>query len=245
MHPRIAVTCAALTAILMTACSSEEDRPTPAEATSSAAPSAAPSAVVPAEPMPSPTCSWPSRGEVSATGSGFVAELNVMSGRPNPAWRLTTAEGVELRRLLRSNRAELDLDGPDELGGYGVSADGAALAFLEQLALPSRFWVQGEGEIATFLGTTLPCSPTASDRSSAQQPECEVVMFEGLTYRLTPSPEGTGPGVGRLLGEGRTGRCTEGSSSAVTVYSVNEESPEQAVTISYGDVVLLYTRPPD
>lgn len=245
MQARVAVSIVALVLVLVTACSKEDDQPAPVEAKSSAAPSPAAPAVVPAEPMPSPTCSWPPRGEVPATGSGFVAELNIMSGLPNPAWRLTSAEGVALRRLLRTSRAELDLDGPDELGGYGVSADGAALAFLEQLELPPRFWVRGEGEIATFLGTTLPCSPLASDPPSAQQPECEVVMFEGLTYRLTPSPEGTGPGVGRLLGEGRTGRCTAGGSSAVTVYSANEESPEQAVTISYGDVVLLYTRSAD
>lgn len=157
MHARVAIAVVALM-FLLTACSREDDEPSPSVARSSAAPSATASAVLPSEPRTSPTCSWPLGDKVSTTGSGFVAELNIMSGRPNPAWRLTTAEGIELRRLLRSNRREIDRDGPDDLGGYGVTADGAALALLERLDLPARFWVDGEGEIATFLGQTLPCT---------------------------------------------------------------------------------------
>lgn len=186
---------------------------------------------MPTEPAPSPTCEWQHGDEVSAFGSGFVAELNIMSGNPNPAWRLTKADGALLRRLVEAGREELDIDGPDELGGYGVSAEGPAADFLARLDLPSRFWVVGEGEIAQFLGGTHPC---------ARQTDCEVVEFKGRTYRLSPQPEGTGPGVGRMLGEGRTGRCPHGSGGPTTVYSVNEMDPDDAITISEGGVVAVY-----
>lgn len=80
-----------------------------------------------------------------------------MSGNPNPAWRLTAAEGADLRRLLRSGRETSDADGPDELGGFGVTADGGAAAFLGRLGLPTRFWVESDDEISSFLHGTLPC----------------------------------------------------------------------------------------
>jgi hypothetical protein len=107
-------------------------------------------------------------------------------------------------------------------------------------------------------GQTDPTEPTPSNvtdvptTAGAQQGErravhnpCLRVQFKGQTYFLTHRPMGAGPGVGRVLGEGRTSRCEGGAvQERVTVYSVNEQSPDEAITISppKGDV-WLYTRP--
>lgn len=93
---------------------------------------------------------------VSDAESGFVVELNIMSGNPNPAWRLTTAEGAELRRLLRSGREGINVDAPDELGGIGVTAEGRAAAFVRRIGLPTQFWAE-RGSVLSFLVGTLPC----------------------------------------------------------------------------------------
>ncbi|WP_182376601.1 hypothetical protein [Nocardioides sp. WS12] len=149
----------ALLVVLLSACGGEDVAPTVPKPigvadVSSATPSPT-TITTPTPPEPSASCTWPD--EVSANGSGFVVELNIMSGNPNPAWRLTKAEGTKLRLLVAGHREVLDLDGPDELGGYGVTADGAAVEFLDRRGLPERFWVQGDNEIAEFLGETLPC----------------------------------------------------------------------------------------
>jgi hypothetical protein len=148
----------ALLLAVVTACSLSENEP------EQALPTVGPSAVVTTETVPPAseptlTCGALPFGEVSETGSGFVVELNIMSGNPNPAWRLSNAEGVELRRLLQTTRDGIDVDGPDELGGFGVVADRRTIGFLRRLGLPSRFWVQGDGKIAKFLGGTPPCNP--------------------------------------------------------------------------------------
>lgn len=80
-----------------------------------------------------------------------------MSGMPNPAWRLSKAEGLELQRLLGTTRRGIDKDGPDDLGGFGVTADRAAVDVLQRLGLPERFWVQGRNKLTEFLGSTSPC----------------------------------------------------------------------------------------
>lgn len=149
----------ALFAVLLTACAGEDapsstPKPTGVADESSVTPSATPSAT-PTAPEPSPTCEFPR--EVSANGSGFVVEWSIMSGNPNPAWRLTKAEGAKLRLLLAGHRELLDLDGPAEQGAFGVTTDGAATEFLDRRDIPSRFWVRGENEITEFLGETLPC----------------------------------------------------------------------------------------
>jgi hypothetical protein len=112
-------------------------------------------------PTPAPTCG-PMSAKVSKVGSGFIVELNIMSGRPNPAWRLSKSEGLVLQRLLRVTQRGIDRDGPDELGGFGVRADRGAVDILRRLDLPERFWVQGDYKIAEFLGRTLPCSAITS-----------------------------------------------------------------------------------
>jgi hypothetical protein len=110
-------------------------------------------------PKASPSCSFPS-SKPSRSGSGFVVELNVMSGNPNPAWRLSTAEGAQLRRLLAKSRKGVDADAPDELGGFAVIADRRADDFLRGHDLPSRFWVQRSGPVADFLNQSIPCDPS-------------------------------------------------------------------------------------
>lgn len=108
------------------------------------------------DPSATPTCDFPRT--VSPVGSDFVVELNIFSGNPHPAWRLSEAQGIELERLLRTTRRGIDRDGPDEMGGFGVTADrGASISFLRDLDIPDRFWVQGDNEIARFLSGTLPC----------------------------------------------------------------------------------------
>lgn len=141
----------------MTACSSEDDP-------EQALPSAEPPAVVTTETLsptatPTLTCGPLSSGKVSESGSDFIVEFNIMSGNPNPAWRLTKAEGVELRKLLKATRDGIEVAGPDELGGFGVAADKRSVGFLRRLELPSRFWIQGDGRIAKFLRRTTPCNP--------------------------------------------------------------------------------------
>ncbi|MCW2767977.1 MAG: hypothetical protein JWO11_3936 [Nocardioides sp.] len=146
----------ALFLAVVTACSSEDE---PEQALPAAGPSAVVATeTVPPTPEPTLTCGALPFGEVSETGSGFVVELNIMSGNPNPAWRLTRAEGMELGSLLQTTRG-IDVDGPDELGGFGVVADRRAVGFLRRRGLPSRFWVQGDEELAEFLGGTRPCNP--------------------------------------------------------------------------------------
>lgn len=169
MSSRLVVT-GALFVVLLTACGGEDAPPSASRPTGGAASSAAPTtspsptrtptpsstpSPTPTAPEPASTCNF--SHEVSSSGSGFVIEWSIMSGNPNPAWRLTKAEGAKLRLLLAGHRDLLDLDGPDEPGGYGVTADGAATEFLERRDIPSRFWVQGDNEITEFIGGTLPC----------------------------------------------------------------------------------------
>lgn len=73
---------------------------------------------------------------------------------------------------------------------------------------------------------------------------CLRVLFKDRTYFLTHRPLGAAPGVGRILGKGRTVQCQGPGQTRVVVYSVNEQSPVEAITISppKGDV-WLYTRP--
>lgn len=142
--------------VLASGCSSNDDEP---ERT---LPTAKPSSVVTDEPVtpsptPAPTCDIFPSGKVSKFGSGFIVELNIMSGRANPAWRLSKAEGLELQKLLKTSHRGIDTDGPDKLGGFGVTADRGAVHFVRRLELPDRFWVQGDNEIAEFLGGTVPC----------------------------------------------------------------------------------------
>jgi hypothetical protein len=80
-----------------------------------------------------------------------------MSGRPNPAWRLSKAEGLELQKLLQATQRGIERNGPDKLGGFGVTAGRGAVDIVRRLELPERFWVQGD-KIAEFLGGTLPCN---------------------------------------------------------------------------------------
>jgi hypothetical protein len=141
--------------VVVVACSSQDDpRKTLPTTGLTAVVTAGP---LPPTPEPSSPCGTLPSGRVSRTGSGFVVELNIMSGMPNPAWRLNHAEGAKLRRLLQMTQAELDVDGPDELGGFGVVADRTAVGFLRGLGLPSRFWVQGDDEVTAFLVETIPC----------------------------------------------------------------------------------------
>lgn len=81
-----------------------------------------------------------------------------MSGRPNPAWRLSTADGLELQKLLQTTRRGIDKDGPDKLGGFAVTAGRGAVEIVRRLELPEPFWVQGDNKISEFLGGTLPCN---------------------------------------------------------------------------------------
>lgn len=95
---------------------------------------------------------------------------------------------------------------------------------------------------ATDVPTTADAQP---DPVRAVPDPCLRVLFKGRTYFLTHRPLGAGPGVGRILGKGNTSRCGRGDAQArVVVYSVNEQSPTEAITISppKGDV-WLYTRP--
>ncbi|KRA32623.1 MULTISPECIES: hypothetical protein [unclassified Nocardioides] len=156
MSSRLVIT-GALLGALLTACSGEDEPLTQwlPQPTSDVAASTATTNPVPTAPEASPTCAWPD--EVSATGSGFVVEWSITSGRPNPAWRLTKAEGAKLRLLLTGNREVLDLEGPDDMGGFGVTADGATTEFLERREIPSRFWVRGDNQIGEFLSETFPC----------------------------------------------------------------------------------------
>lgn len=160
MRPNVALT-GLLLLVLAFGCSTSDKEP---ERT---LPTVKPSSVPTAEPVtPSPThaptCGAFRSGKVSKIGGGFIAELNVMSGLPNPAWRLSKAEGIELRKLLQTTRRGIDTDGPDELGGYGVTADRGAVGFLRGLELPERFWVQGDNKIAKLLGGTVPCTAPVS-----------------------------------------------------------------------------------
>lgn len=147
--------------VLATGCTGSHDAP------EKTLPAAKPSRVVthePAAPSPTPvpTCGALPSGRVSKAGSGFIVELNIMSGRPNPAWRLSKAEGIELRTLLHTTRRGMDTDGPDEMGGYGVTADRGAVGFVRRLGLPERFWVRAGHRISGFLGGTFPCNAPVS-----------------------------------------------------------------------------------
>jgi hypothetical protein len=86
-------------------------------------------------------------------------------------------------------------------------------------------------------------STTDATHSAVASRPCQRVEFDDHTYLLTRSPPGAGPGVGRILGIGRTEDCRhEAAGQGVRVYSVNEEGPARAVTISQGGKVWLYTR---
>lgn len=133
---------------------------------------------------PSPTCDFPRT--VSPVGAGFVVERNIFSGNPNPSWRLSRAEGIELQRLLRTTRRGIDRDGPDELGGFGVTADrDASVGFLQNLDLPDRFWVQGDNEIAKFLSGTLPC-PTPMPVTVTSHCGVVSVIVDGQLWLADP-----------------------------------------------------------
>ncbi len=54
-----------------------------------------------------PTCDFPRT--ISPVGAGFIVELNIFSGNPNPAWRLNEAQGIELQRLLLQRLAEASI----------------------------------------------------------------------------------------------------------------------------------------
>lgn len=160
VQARLVIT-GAMLVVLTVACSSEGEPATqapPSRPSESAQTDGASTTVQPESRTsdPAPTCN-PFRRRVSDAGSGFVVELNIMSGNPNPAWRLTTAEGAELRRLLRSERERINVDPPDDLGGMGVTTDGPDAAFVTRIGLPTQFWVEGVSEVSTFLAGTLPC----------------------------------------------------------------------------------------
>jgi hypothetical protein len=162
-----AVVVGVLLVVLATSCSSSDEEPgrtsptleSPGVGTDDPSTSSAPQTPVP--PSPTPTCPAFGPWEVSKVGSGFIIEFNIMSGLPNPTWRLGKAEGRELRRLLRTTPRGIDPDGPDDLGGFGVTADRDAVGVLRRLQLPQRFWVQDDNAITDFLDGTLPCSPKA------------------------------------------------------------------------------------
>lgn len=113
-----------------------------------------------------PTCHLVALGKASSVGAGFVVELNIMSGNPNPMWRLSRAEGIELRRLLRESLRGVRPDGGEGglgLRSFGVTADrDASIGFLRGLGLPETFWVRPDSRIAKLLDPKTPCKPRGS-----------------------------------------------------------------------------------
>ena len=67
---------------------------------------------------------------------------------------------------------------------------------------------------------------------------CEAIVFAGRRYLLTHRPDGAGPGVGRPLGTAEAIDCRP---MRVKVYSVNEQPKDEALAVSDGKTVRLYT----
>lgn len=80
---------------------------------------------------------------------------------------------------------------------------------------------------------------TSASALTAPRPEpCAAIVFEGRRYVLTDRPDGAGPGVGRPLGTAEATGCRP---MRVNVYSVNEQPKSEALTVSDGKTVWLYT----
>lgn len=84
----------------------------------------------------------------------------------------------------------------------------------------------------------VPSQKSSPDASAAALEPCAAIVFEGRRYLLTHRPEGAGPGVGRPLGTAEATGCRP---MRVEVYSVNEQSKDEALTVSDGKTVWLYT----
>jgi hypothetical protein len=107
---------------------------------------------------------------------------------------------------------------------------------------PRRFVVYIANSVTRAERARVLTAVTATRSAVAARP-CGRVEFEHRTYLLTRRPPGAGPGVGRILGHGRTVNCHGTTEPRVRIYSVNEESPVRAITMSRDGNVWLYTRP--
>lgn len=67
---------------------------------------------------------------------------------------------------------------------------------------------------------------------------CAALVFDGRGYELSEQQPGTG--VGASLGTAQGQACGANGDHAVTAYAANEQAPEEALTVSYGDRVLTY-----
>jgi hypothetical protein len=106
---------------------------------------------------------------------------------------------------------------------------------------PRRFVVYVADSVKRSVRARVLAAVTAAHSAVAAKP-CGRVEFDHRTYLLTRRPHGAGPGVGRILGAGHAVDCHGATEAGVRIYSVNEEDPARAITISQDGNVWLYTR---
>jgi hypothetical protein len=106
---------------------------------------------------------------------------------------------------------------------------------------PRRFVVYVADSVKRSVRARILAAVTAAHSAVAAKP-CGRVEFDHRTYLLSRRPHGAGPGVGRILGAVRTVDCHGATEAGVRIYSVNEEDPARAITISQDGNVWLYSR---
>lgn len=67
---------------------------------------------------------------------------------------------------------------------------------------------------------------------------CAVLVHDGRTYEVADGQQGSG--VARPVGRAHGHSCGAGGDRDVDVYTANEQPPEEALTASYGNRVIVY-----
>lgn len=89
--------------------------------------------------------------------------------------------------------------------------------------------------------TSAPSSPESATEPSGDDPTsgyCAVLVFDSRTYEVADGQQGSG--VARPVGNAQGHSCGAKGDIEVAVYTANEQPPEEALTASYGNRVVVY-----